>query len=399
MSWTGDRLSYEGFPSVCELLALALLSFCSATFRSPAAEESFSSFLIILTQGFTQSSLVSSLACQTAYLHTNQAYKQESTRLQSSVYRSIIMPLAHHEVQSALGTTCKNDASFYVCYEHDTKFLGCCTIDPCKTDDGLCPDDDLEYSSYDTHSHNSIGKQECQSDRPDVQWWTCGALETPFMGCCSTNPCAEDDGCPEDEIFPARLSDDPELAKAFLSEDEQKELNGDDGLSKGAIGGIAAGATIGGLLIIGAIVWFFLRRRKQKKLAAAPAASVYEPYANQPGTAPHSEAATSPQMQKTDTGFPPYSPYPSSYAPTPNPQSPPYQWQGSPPPGAPSPWQPTPEQGHATNYRDSVQTAHTGFTGQTFASELPATAEYTPQGHTHAAEMDSTPSVPTDTKR
>ena len=312
------------------------------------------------------------------------------------------MPLAHHEVQSALGTTCKDNASFYVCYEKESKFLGCCTIDPCKTDDGLCPDDDLAYSSYDPGSHNQISQQSCQSDRPDVQWWTCTGPDPPFMGCCSTNPCVEDDGCPNDQLFPARLSDDPEYAKSFLSEEEQKEMNSSGGLSKGAVGGIAAGATIGGLLIIGAIVWFLLRRRKQKKLAAAPSASAYEPYASQSGLGPNSEAAASPQMRKTDAGFPPYSPYPSSYAPTPNPGSPPAWSAQTPPQGvAPSPWQGSEQSSYGGhhNYRDSVQTAHTGFTGQTFASELPATAEYTTTGHTHAAEMDSTPAQPSDAKR
>jgi hypothetical protein len=38
-----------------------------------------------------------------------------------------------------------------------------------------------------------------------------------------------------------------------------------NGLSMGAIAGIAVGAGVGGLLIIGLLVWFFLRRRKSKR--------------------------------------------------------------------------------------------------------------------------------------
>lgn len=42
---------------------------------------------------------------------------------------------------------------------------------------------------------------------------------------------------------------------------------GGGGLSTGATAGIAVGAVIGGILIIGALVWFFLRRRRRSKKA------------------------------------------------------------------------------------------------------------------------------------
>ncbi|TVY69268.1 hypothetical protein Focb16_v001162 [Fusarium oxysporum f. sp. cubense] len=42
---------------------------------------------------------------------------------------------------------------------------------------------------------------------------------------------------------------------------------GGGGLSTGATAGIAVGAVIGGLLIIGALAWFFLRRRRRSKQA------------------------------------------------------------------------------------------------------------------------------------
>ena len=286
------------------------------------------------------------------------------------------------EVQAALGTTCPDGGSFYVCDDKPSKFLGCCTVNPCKTDDGICPDDKLTYTSYDKYSHNNIGPQSCQSDKPEVQWWTCGALDQPFMGCCSVNACESDDGCPADSLYAAKLSDDEDDAAVFLPEDDGDSGSGGGGLSKGAIGGIAAGAVIAAI-IIGALIWFFLRRRKAKQTSA----SSYEPYAGQP--VPES-SPQSPQMQKEN--FSSYSPYPSSYAPTPNPAhavansptSPAPYWQAgshqsqqgmSPSPYNGSVASPDPSQGQ---FRDSVKSAYPGGhnNGNSFIQELPGSTEY-----------------------
>jgi hypothetical protein len=49
--------------------------------------------------------------------------------------------------------------------------------------------------------------------------------------------------------------------------EESSGGGGGGGLSTGATAGIAVGAVIGGLLIIGALAWFFLRRRRRSKQA------------------------------------------------------------------------------------------------------------------------------------
>lgn len=164
---------------------------------------------------------------------------------------------------SDLGTTCKGNGSFYVCADNPSKFLGCCTVDPCKTDSGICPDEELDYTSYDRYSHNQIPQQGCQSRRPDVQWWTCASLDVPFMGCCSTNPCSEDDGCPRDDIFAARLSDVPKDAAVFLENDEPDSKD-DASLSTSAVAGISAGASVVGILLVAAMVICFLSRRRRR---------------------------------------------------------------------------------------------------------------------------------------
>lgn len=289
------------------------------------------------------------------------------------------------EVQAKLGTTCKGSGSFYVCDKKPSKFIGCCSVDACKTDDGVCPDDDLLYTSYDKLSHNMIGPQACQSDDPEVRWWTCAGPEIPFMGCCAINPCERKDGCPSDKLFAAKLSEIETDAAVFLpasSTAKPGDDDGDDGgLSKGAIGGIAAGAAVAGLLIIAGIVYFFLRRRRRNQ---TPATS-YEPYSGQQQQQQQQQSFAgsnpqSPEMQKAR--FSSYSPYASTHASPGLPQgaqpSPPY-WKGSHNgqygPAAPSPYSghmgsPDPSQGQ--QFQHGGQPAYGG--GSNFVQELPGGA-------------------------
>jgi hypothetical protein len=51
------------------------------------------------------------------------------------------------------------------------------------------------------------------------------------------------------------------------SNDSSSNSGGGGGLSTGATAGIAVGAVIGGLLLIGALAWFFLRRRRRNQRA------------------------------------------------------------------------------------------------------------------------------------
>ncbi len=213
-------------------------------------------------------------------------------------------------VQAKLGTTCDGNGSFYVCNDKPSKFLGCCSIDPCKTNDGICPDNQLEYTSYDAGSHNMIKPQSCISNRPEVQWWTCGALKAPFMGCCSINPCKSDDGCPPEKLFAATLSSDSKNAAVFLPHDE----GGDGALSTAAVGGIgAAGGVVLVLLLCG--LAFYCRRRSRRRQSSkheAPGPG-YTPF---PG--PPTKGAAGPRSPRSPkTEFSPGSPY-HSYSPSPS---------------------------------------------------------------------------------
>lgn len=207
----------------------------------------------------------------------------------------------------ALQASCPKEGSFYVCEDKPVRFVGCCTVDPCKTETGVCPDASLRATSFSTYSYNQLLPQECVSKAPEVQWFTCAAIDVPFMGCCASNPCS--DGCPRADLSAARLSDDDTEAALFLPEDH--DSNDDDGgeLSTGAIAGIAVGAVAVGLIVAG-LTWWFMRRRRQQE-----ASRKYEPFTSQQIQADlNSPAPTGPSYGNKHSSGAIISPYASTFA-------------------------------------------------------------------------------------
>ncbi|KAL6852167.1 hypothetical protein J3F83DRAFT_756828 [Trichoderma novae-zelandiae] len=113
-----------------------------------------------------------------------------------------------------LGLSCPKAGRFYVCKDQPTGFVGCCTIDPCATADGLCPDDELQPSSFDPGAYSKILAQDCLD--PGFLWYTCRDSSPPFLGCCSQMAC-ESAGCPVNKVGAASLAGNKERAAPFLS--------------------------------------------------------------------------------------------------------------------------------------------------------------------------------------
>ncbi|CAH0023529.1 unnamed protein product [Clonostachys rhizophaga] len=160
------------------------------------------------------------------------------------------------EVIDNLGVDCTNGGSFYVCNSKSVQFVGCCTLDPCKTSDGNCPDQNLRNTTFQAYSYNQIKPQKCVSEDPEVQWFACAASKPPFMGCCSANPC-QLGGCPADKLYAAKLNDNPELARPFLTGVPHEEL------STAATAGVAVGVTLFAMLVIGLTIWWAKRKTKR----------------------------------------------------------------------------------------------------------------------------------------
>ncbi|RYP92277.1 hypothetical protein DL770_001590 [Monosporascus sp. CRB-9-2] len=84
------------------------------------------------------------------------------------------------------------------------------------------------------------------------------------MGCCRNNPCSST-GCVTSDLYPARLSDNPNKAQIFLSGSStastastDSDSSSDSALPIGAIIGIVLGA----VALLGILIAFFLMYRK-----------------------------------------------------------------------------------------------------------------------------------------
>lgn len=200
--------------------------------------------------------------------------------------------------EERIGASCPSSGDFYVC--ESSGFIGCCTSDPCKTSNGLCPDSDLEPTSFDSDKYDEILTQDCMGTDSDVAWYTCtGTRGFPFMGCCAVNPCSVGE-CPDEELRSAKLSGEEKNAQVFLGGDVETSTtsssrttssstttstseptttetesgsnssSSNDGLSQGAIIGIAVGASIVGMSLIALFFcWFWRRTRRSREAADA----------------------------------------------------------------------------------------------------------------------------------
>lgn len=163
---------------------------------------------------------------------------------------------ANSKPYEAFGLSCPSGGNFYVCQGNATEFIGCCTTNPCADGSGKCPTADLRTSSFSADSYEDLPRQDCDDSRSFNIWYTCKFNQPPFVGCCNTNPCAEG-SCPREDLVPAKLSGDTNLREAFLSPTVSGSSASSTATAESQIqvthnGGLSAGAIAG--IVAGAAV-------------------------------------------------------------------------------------------------------------------------------------------------
>jgi hypothetical protein len=211
------------------------------------------------------------------------------------------------------GLSCPSGGAFYICDGAKIGFIGCCTSDPCAGDKGTCPDGHLRVASFSADTYDDLLAQDCDDARGTEIWYTCKGTSPPFMGCCGSNPCGGG-GCNRSELVPAMLSANENNKLSFLHPEASQKAslsgtlisietsstvasrstissttietsqidsggaaatastgsngNGSGGLGMGAAAaaGIAVGATIGAIIILGLLIWrfFWIPQKKRK---------------------------------------------------------------------------------------------------------------------------------------
>ncbi|KAJ2990515.1 hypothetical protein NUW58_g2911 [Xylaria curta] len=187
-----------------------------------------------------------------------------------------------------LGLSCPSGGDFYICQDSKVRFLGCCDINPCGSDE--CPSSALHPASFNTDKYNLIEKQKCASSNKVAEWYTCGNGSS-FLGCCVSDACHNNGVCSKNDLVGARLADDQGFASIFLTPTASTSTSSaisstptiassptpttpipnpaPGSIGQGSsIGGIV-GAVLGGLSILGLIAFVFLRYRRRRRKARA----------------------------------------------------------------------------------------------------------------------------------
>ncbi|RYO90680.1 hypothetical protein DL762_002563 [Monosporascus cannonballus] len=180
------------------------------------------------------------------------------------------------------GLSCPSGGSFYICGASDTRFIGCCEEDPCNDDrEGSCPESSLRPASFSSTNYLDIPAQSCVEPYNNNAWWTCQQAKPPFMGCCLSNPCNE--GCSDDDLLPARLSDNKSEAAPFITsasttssssittQSPDSNVSETTALEQKSQTELIVGVTMAGLVVLFAIFAAYIwRKRRREKEQESP---------------------------------------------------------------------------------------------------------------------------------
>ncbi|KAM7192705.1 hypothetical protein V8F33_008166 [Rhypophila sp. PSN 637] len=118
------------------------------------------------------------------------------------------------------GLSCPRGGKFHICQDASMPFIGCCDehTDPRSIrNDGSFLRDDLRPLSFSTDKKADIPMQDCDHPRGSSILWICDDIDSPFFGCCASDPCGQPGGaCLPEELFPMKLSSDKAARNSFL---------------------------------------------------------------------------------------------------------------------------------------------------------------------------------------
>lgn len=204
--------------------------------------------------------------------------------------------IARRALMETFDPTCPNNAKFYACAKTSkSKFVGCCSIDPCELSTG-CTTTQLQPVSFNASSYGTDSfppDPDCGAS--DIFPYTCVQAPNTFWGCCKSNPCQNTPpSCKSGDLVPASLKTDMQF-DAYTG-----SSNSDSSSDKGHVStGIIAGATVGGVVAVAAIIAiliFFLCKKKRKNKDKES-----NPYSTTSPTA--GDASTTPGGFADKTGF------------------------------------------------------------------------------------------------
>ncbi|KAH8726975.1 hypothetical protein GQ44DRAFT_144179 [Phaeosphaeriaceae sp. PMI808] len=162
---------------------------------------------------------------------------------------------------SDFNPTCPAGGKWYACPAGTSRFVGCCTSDPCSTG---CVQGNIQPVHYNSTMHGKIPDASCGTAS---DFYSCGFGDT-FWGCCKSNPCKAVPGpaCKAGDLVPSFM-ERPEQFSAFAP---SSTPNPSSGSNKGAVIGGVVGGVVVVAIIIGILIFCCCRRRKRNQQKSEP---------------------------------------------------------------------------------------------------------------------------------
>ena len=169
-----------------------------------------------------------------------------------------------------------------------SRFVGCCLEASAACVEG-CSQENLKPASFLKERYPDVTKSVCPTGS---KWYTCQSTIPTFMGCCTSDPCAQN-GCPSDGLRAAILSSNeseagpysaipdpaatqtPSISSSPSSTPSAKQSASGNATSEvsssstshvsigGVVGGIVGGIAV--IALVAALAFFLIRRRRRQR--------------------------------------------------------------------------------------------------------------------------------------
>ncbi|KAF2707306.1 hypothetical protein K504DRAFT_535823 [Pleomassaria siparia CBS 279.74] len=107
------------------------------------------------------------------------------------------LPASKREEETFPGS-CPSGGEWYACSGTSvSNFVGCCSSDPCSTG---CSQGNTKAGSFDPTYNVTAPDASCGTAS---NFYTCNSGTKTFWGCCKTNPCQQQQTCPDGDLVPA----------------------------------------------------------------------------------------------------------------------------------------------------------------------------------------------------
>ncbi|KAL2057524.1 hypothetical protein ABVK25_001908 [Lepraria finkii] len=160
--------------------------------------------------------------------------------------------------------TCPNSTNtFYVC-DFGSRFLGCCDFDSTAhvCNDGCA---NVLPASFEAQYYNDVTKNDCSDGS---EWYACEFTTPTFFGCCRSNACDSDNGCPSENLTSAMLSTDAAAKAPWYPIASETSSTSSHRYTVGAVvGGVIGGVVCGFLLtfLVGGFLFYHRRKALRSK--------------------------------------------------------------------------------------------------------------------------------------